>query len=411
MKHLATHSLFALVGAAAAAVLLVACGGGGGSSSPTPPVATINPQLSVGTITGFGSVVINEVRYDDSSASISFDDSDDSVGTDNRGMQLGMNAELKGRVNDDKLSGSASEIHIESLVRGPASTVTAAATGNGGTIDAMGVKVVADDNTVFYNITKVADIKAGDIVNVHGLLNADGSVQAKFLEKRSTTKSYKTVGKTSATVAGASFKIGALTVSYDSTTKLRNLPSGVSDGVLVRVTGLSGSFDVATNTLKADKIKRVSPFEDHDMHEGEVKGPIVDLSADKLSFTVNGVKVAVSASTTYSDGTAANLVNGAMVEVHGTANNGVLQASKIEFGNSTTDDSPELHGTISLLTTTTNPVGFSFTVHGQQVQTDSATVFKLRSSSALANGMKVEVRGKSIVNGVLMVTKVSEENS
>jgi Domain of unknown function (DUF5666) len=411
MKFLSTKSLLALLSAASTAALLTACGGGGGSSTPTLPVAAAGPQLSIGTITGFGSVVVNGVRYDDSSASVSFDDSDDSVGSDNRGMQLGMNAELKGRVNDDKVSGSASEIHIESLVRGPATTVTPAAAGNGGTIDAMGVKVVADDSTVFYNIAKVADIKVGDIVNVHGLLNADGSVQAKFLEKRSTTKSYKTVGKTSATVAGATFKIGALNVSYDSTTKLRNLPNGVSDDVLVRVTGLSGSYDAATNTLKADKIKRVTPFEDHDMHEGEVKGPIADLSADKLSFTVNGVKISVSSSTTYSDGTAANLVNGAMVEVHGTANNGVLQASKIEFGNSTTDDSPELHGTISLLTATTSPVGFSLTVHGQKVQTDSATVFKLRSSSALANGMKVEVHGKSIVNGVLMATKVSEENS
>jgi Domain of unknown function (DUF5666) len=410
MNIKSTQSLLKLLVAAASTGLLFACGGGG-SSEPAPPVSASPALLSIGTITGFGSVVINGVRFDDSAAQVKFEDGDDdSSGADNRGMKLGMNAEVKGTISDDRSSGHANEIHIESLVRGPVVKVTAAATGNGGTVEALGVKIIADDSTKFLNFVKVGDLQVNDLINVHGLLNSDGSVQAKFMEKRASTKTLKTVGTTASTdSANKKFKLGNLTVTYSDLTKLRNLPNGVSDGILVRVTALSADFDAATNTLKADKIKRVTPFEDNGMDRGEVKGTVADLSADKTSFTLNGVKVTVNSSTTYRDGTAANLMNGALVEVHGAVSNGSLLATSIEFKGAS-DDSDELHGTISLLTSTTTPVGFSFTVHEQKVQTDANTVYKLRSSAALANGMKVEVRGTSVVNGVLLATKVSEED-
>ncbi len=408
MTFKSTQSVLKWTLVAASAALLYACGGGGGSTTATPATSVAPPLLSVGTITGFGSVVVNGVRFDDSVANVAFDDADDVVGTDNKGMQLGMDAEVKGKVNDDKVSGEASEVHIESMVRGPAATVTPAATGNGGTVDAMGVHIVADDTTMFFNITKVADLKAGDIVNVHGPLNADGSVQAKFLEKRATSKTFKTVGKTASSSA-TSFKIGALSVSYDATTKLRNLPNGISDGILVRVSGASADYNATSNTLKASKVKAVTPFVDHDMNEGEVRGPVADLSTDKLSFTINGAKVTVDANTVYKNGTAADLANTVIVEAEGSVTAGVLLAKTIEFMKPHTEFH-ELHGAITGLTATTTPAGFSFTVHGQKVQTDGSTVFKLRTATALAEGMKVEVDGTSVVNGVLTATKVTEDN-
>jgi Domain of unknown function (DUF5666) len=413
MKFNTKKTVITCLGAITTALILAACGGGGSSSSVTnpPPTSSAKPLLSIGNITGFGSVVVNGVRYDSTSVMAKFDDNEDAVGTDNDGMQIGMNAEIKGSVNDDKVSGKADEIYIESMVRGPAVTVTPAATGNGGTIEAMGSKIVADDTTTYYNITKVADLKVGDIVNVHGLLNADGSVQAKFLEKRDPllVKKFKAYGKTaSSDTAGMKFKLGALTVSYDATTKLKNLPAGISDGLLVRVSGLATDYDKTTNTLKAASVKQVMPFSDYGMNEGEIKGPIADLSTDKLSFTVNGTKVMVDTATVYKYGTSMDLLNGTVVEVEGAVTNGVLAAKEVEFKKPEME-MKEVHGAISLFKATTTPVGFSFTVHGQEVQTDNKTVIKLKVVTALADGVKVEVNGTTISNGVLLATKVTEE--
>ena len=61
-------SLFKTLAASLAAALTVAACGGGGSSG-SAGVAT----MSAGTISGFGSVFVNNVRYDDSGATITND--------------------------------------------------------------------------------------------------------------------------------------------------------------------------------------------------------------------------------------------------------------------------------------------------------------------------------------------------
>ncbi|MDE2048033.1 MAG: hypothetical protein KGJ44_06460 [Betaproteobacteria bacterium] len=405
-------TLFAgLLAAGVAALGLSACGGGGSSAVTPASSSSLPPLLSVGNISGFGSVIINGVRFDTTSATVAFDDAEDPVGTANSGMQIGMNAEVKGSVNDDKVSGSASDIYIESMVRGPVASVTPDATGNGGTLVAMGQKIVADSATNFYNITKVGDLKAGDVVNVHGLLNTDGSIQAKFVEKRdpAMVKYYKTYGTTAKTdTTKMTFMVGTLNVTYDSTTKLKNLPNGLSDGLLVRVSGLATDYNATTNTLKAAKVKQVDPFGEHGMNEGEIKGAVSNLDTTKMTFTVGNTNVAYTSTTTFKNGTATDLANGAMVEVEGAIANSVLTARSIEFRKPEMEID-ELHGVIADLAATTTPAGFSFTVKGQKVQTDGNTVFTLKSSTALQNGMKVEVDGSSVTNGVLLATRVREE--
>ena len=61
--------------AVGAASLLVACGGGGDATpaAATPPT-TQAASYTQGAITGFGSVFVGGVRYDDSTASVADDD-------------------------------------------------------------------------------------------------------------------------------------------------------------------------------------------------------------------------------------------------------------------------------------------------------------------------------------------------
>ena len=64
------ESLLAMLGAAAA---LAGCGGGGDDTAGVGLGGT--GAFSVGPITGIGSIIVNGIRYDDSSASIDNDDS------------------------------------------------------------------------------------------------------------------------------------------------------------------------------------------------------------------------------------------------------------------------------------------------------------------------------------------------
>ena len=50
---------------------LVGCGGG---SSDDDALGTPAPTVSVGTITGFGSVIVNGVRFDDRTAEVTIND-------------------------------------------------------------------------------------------------------------------------------------------------------------------------------------------------------------------------------------------------------------------------------------------------------------------------------------------------
>ncbi|MEY4753029.1 MAG: hypothetical protein RJA44_704, partial [Pseudomonadota bacterium] len=69
------------------ALVLAACGGGG--SDAGTPVAS---NYAAGTITGFGSVIVNGVRYDDSSASVNGED-DSSTSTSS--LKIGMQVEVE----------------------------------------------------------------------------------------------------------------------------------------------------------------------------------------------------------------------------------------------------------------------------------------------------------------------------
>ena len=86
----------------AATLILTACGGGGDAAVASPGASAA--ATTVGSISGFGSIIVNGVRFEDNAARIT-DDSDNSMSASALG--LGMTVEVRGSVNDDG-SGSAS---------------------------------------------------------------------------------------------------------------------------------------------------------------------------------------------------------------------------------------------------------------------------------------------------------------
>lgn len=65
--------------AASGALLLAACGGGGGGEPPRAQASS----FTSGAITGFGSVIVNGVRFDDAAAEL-VDEDGQRLGRDRR---------------------------------------------------------------------------------------------------------------------------------------------------------------------------------------------------------------------------------------------------------------------------------------------------------------------------------------
>ena len=115
---------------AAALLSLVACGGGGNSDGGTPPPAGQSvPVVASGTITGFGSVFVNGVRFDTSSAAFTINGKPGTQADLRVGHVVTIHAH-----RDDAGRSTADRIDFDDLVKGPVDSVDAAA----GTLVVMG---------------------------------------------------------------------------------------------------------------------------------------------------------------------------------------------------------------------------------------------------------------------------------
>lgn len=141
-------------------VTLVACGGGGGSSAGVGTGGT--GSFAVGTISGFGSIIVNGVRYDDSSASVLDDDDNASSAS---ALAIGQVVELRGSVASDGLTGAASSVSYYSELKGPVTAVNA----GGGTVTVFGQVVSVTATTLFQGVSGLFALASGNVIEVFGL--------------------------------------------------------------------------------------------------------------------------------------------------------------------------------------------------------------------------------------------------
>ncbi|HEY5324044.1 MAG TPA: hypothetical protein VIK58_14550, partial [Caldimonas sp.] len=84
---------------AAAALLLAGCGGGGSAGPSSGGTGVAPTSFTAGHISGFGSIIVNGVRYDDSAALVTDDDGNRSS---REALKLGMHVEIHGGgISDD----------------------------------------------------------------------------------------------------------------------------------------------------------------------------------------------------------------------------------------------------------------------------------------------------------------------
>ncbi len=385
--------------AASTSILLAACGGGAGSSSSAttatnnsgasgsvaPTVDLATKSVALGSITGFGSVIVDGVTFADTTTSVVFDTNPDApLVQTTSDLKLGMQVEMK------HANGAASEIFVVSSLRGPVSAIDASNTKL--TVLGQVVQVVASgaEATALEGFAAFSDIKVSDWVEVHAIENADGSLKATRIERESVAEStsIKIAGKLSTLNATAkTFKLGAMTINY-ANTAIR--PSGAVLADAQRVIVFADTAPVG-NTLNAKKL-RVRDLKLTGVDKGNIGGLVTDF-VSLSSFMVAGIKVDASTAK-FENGSATDLINGAAIRVKGTLKDGVLTALAVEFKGKSGSES----GATTVKGSITGFVSISnFKLRGQTIDASSAT-FEGGLATDLGNGALIQLTAQ-LVNG------------
>jgi hypothetical protein len=379
--------LLAGLGAAATA-LLVACGGGGSDAG-----GAATDSVYQGTIGGFGSIIVNGVRFEDRSASITVDDEQVSVGA----LKLGMRAEIKGSVSSDGSTGTATSCVVETSVRGAVASVDTATS----SFMIRGISVQTDDKTVFEGASNLAALKVGDWVEVHGSVDfANRKVQATRVEVKAPEDIGRMVLFGKATdVKATTFTLGDLTVDYSKARLIGFDNNTIPEGSVVRVR--SNKSPVA-GVLEATFVKAVKAPRLLDGTPAAVEGRVQQFKSVS-DFLVSGTAVDAT-NAEYQNGSAADLSEGKRVIVFGTLANGKIIAKKIRFFR------PDLDGEIRLIGMVSDFVSVSsFKVRGVAIDASAAT-FEGGDAAQLANGRLVEIKGQS-VGSIVKASKVEFEET
>ncbi len=381
-------SAWAALSATLAAALLVACGGGGGASTPsTGATSTPTSVYAAGPITGFGSVIVNGVRFDDSGATITDDDGN---AVAESALRLGMQVECAGGPGSDDAHGVAHAILVHSALIGPVSAVDTAA----GTLTVLGQTVTVDAQTAFDTALTggLASVTVGAVVQVHGQFDAaSASYLATRVDLDAAATHYKIRGTlTAVDTTAKTLAIGPTSVDFSTTP---DVPTDLAVGKLVvirlAVTPVNGVW-TATAIFDGQRLM-------HDHDEAHLRG-VISAFTSVTQFSVDGNPVDAS-NATFPDGQS-GIVLGATVQVEGELVNGVVVARVVGVDDEHEHDASrvELHGTIGALDTTAQ----TFVVRNVTVSYAGTVDFHDGTAASLANGLFVEVRGGFSADGTVV---------
>lgn len=365
--------------ALALSVLLAACGGGvetGGTGATGTFVE--------GPVSGFGSVIVDGIRFDEAGATI-----EDADGSPRRRdeLRLGMRLEVfAGAVAADADGGrsaTATRVRIGTDLLGPVTFADAGANA----ISVLGQVVRVTTATVLDGLPGgLASIALGDVVEVHGFLDP-GLLLDRFvatrIERRTTTPPQFLVRGPARDIdtSARTLRVGGQTFDLASV----GLPTGLVAGQVVRMrvqtAQVGGRWPVAAITIESRRLD--------DRDEAGIEGVITALTST-TRFDLNGIAVDATQAS-FVDGTA-GIVQGARVKVRGRAEGGVLLASVVDLrsDDDALNDGIDLRDRITALDTAAR----TFVVRGVTVfyGTSPAPRYDNGTEADLGTGVRVRVR-------------------
>ena len=388
---------------AAVLATLVACGGGGGTFAGIDRLGVSN-----GTISGFGSIIVNGVEYQTNNANFSIDDGPGSQDD----LQVGQVVTVKWSSTDNGVTFHADDVTYDNSLVGPilAGSIDLVAQ----TFVVLGQGVIVDSATSFdadiipNSLDGLAD---GNIVRISGLLDSNGNIRATRIDQKQPGSTFEVHGTVASLGVNDTFVVNGLTVDYVNVVN----PPPLANGDLVEVRGTLVSGTLLASAIQSED-QGSPPAEGT---EAEVEG-FVTRFGTTTDFDVSGVPVTTNPQTQVENGTLQSLALNVKVEVEGDVNaSGVLVAKRISIrsGGSRGDSADvKLQADVDSV----NAAGGTLVVAGIMIRVDDlATRLEDQRSLApvrpftLANvspGDFVEVRGVAQPDNSVNATLLQRED-
>jgi primosomal replication protein N len=367
-----------------AAGALVACGGG--TNVASMPGTGGTGITAMGPVAGFGSVIVNGTRFDDTNARVLIDG--ENLWPSN--LRLGMVANIIGIKSDAAVTatsivsaiGTANNIEVWSIAQGRVSNIVSP-----DKFTVAGMTMMTDVGTVLEDAMSVNDLTAQSVVKVWGQpLTADFS-QWAVTRLQVLGSATDTVSTGKIVMLGAMPSLNGLVLS--------NSPLALKDGMLVRV---SGSL-ISGPTISTLTVSKITPLTGAASGYAELQGVVTSVvssstvPAKVTRLALGAIEVDVSSASLSPVG--ASIVQGSRIEVEGNWNAGVLVATKVELKSAEQMQKVELEGEVKPFISLSN-----FTVRGQRCDASGLTKF----ANVNLTGKRVELHG--VKNGD--VVKVTE---
>lgn len=356
------------------------CGGGVGSGG-----TGMNEGVAQGTVNGFGSVIVDGDRFDDSLVP-TLEENEPGVQTQTE-SRLGERVEL-----EYDAAGVARRVMVKSALVGAVDAVSAPAG-----FSVLGQPVAVNTDARRGPVTQyaggysgIASVLAGDAVEVHGFIvrSAAGfSIQATRVEKRKALPSYLKLSGLASDVGPAQFRLGTLVIGTSMASVLpdgRSLADGQVVSVLAAADSLQANAAAPARVRAAQvRIRTVGAVG----AEVVVSGVISASDLPGFSFDLDGSRVSYAGALVSPAGSV--LLDGLYVQVRGVVTDeGAISATAVKLRDGRNGAEAELKGTVDAYDAATK----RFVVRGVAVDASRAQIESC-PGGALADGQFVEVEG------------------
>ncbi len=365
------------------ALLALSSCGGGFTTASLPGTGGTGITAS-GPVNGFGSVIVNGTRYDDSVAQVQID----GVVESSSALSLGMTAKVIGTQLTVPISatptisnqGTATSIELWSVAQGLAKEIQLP-----NTIRLAGMSFVVNAGTVFAGVGSLADLRSDSVIKVWGLPASVDYSQwiVTRLELLKAPQNTVSTGKVS--VRGSKLALNGMT--------LANAPSGLVDGQLVRVMGtITEAAEVTLTVVQATLLAEAGSTSASTGY-AEVQGVVSSIlatrpgSPDRVTrLTLGATVVDVSGVDLIPAG--ATITVGMRLEVQGQWSAGTLVASQVKAISDQELKLVDVEGVIEAMAGIGN-----ITVRGQRFDARSlSSAFEI-VLDGLRPGMRVRIVG------------------
>lgn len=381
------------------------CGGGAGEGVVGSGGTGVSAGLAIGTVNGFGSVIVDGVSYDNRTAPV--------VAEIAPGQDVVAEIKLGNRVSVDyEAMGVARLVRVEAALSGALTSAVSK-----GQFAMLGQTVVVNSSGASGPITQfgggygqAADLHVGDAVEVNGVLvrRDDGYlVQATRIDKLASAPAYlRVTGLVSELGAEGAmqFALGALSVDARDAPALP-ASTALANGQMVTVLALPQTLKVpsaGTWRLQAAQI-RIRELPGGSSVDDYVSGSISHLDAQARTMSLGSLRVNYAAAVLAP--AMVTLANGQYALVRGKVGaDGALVASTVTIRDGASDSEAELRGNVVAY----DAVSGGFSVRGVTVDASGAK-FEDCPAAGLADGVYVEIEG-SLSSTAVLARKVHCES-